>query len=359
MSESSLEQSSEKLQAEIYRLEAFDMILPSNFNIHFHFSAHKTKEDMGDADLVGSLVKQSDIVIPEELSWDSRVLKMYKRISSGGYKEYCQLRDVFNQQGEHFAAEQLRAIYSTRKVITYVDVGRENPFYKDVKLLMNSAIGEEAADDESVELSPINPTSFDEHIDHTIAVNKTFLTANQYRERLIMHRLGTSILELVEQHPKLSKKQDINILMFMGATHTSLFHAARAAAKDGQPVTRTFGERNITFGASHELLRAGLMGIELTRDLERKLVVKSLAEKIINITGDVFDLWQDLTRYQIRSLSSRLSNEVSEDEVREWDGWLFEFATAKEGKMPVGENIGEQIVNRIRQVIVANNRDVV
>jgi hypothetical protein len=292
-------------QQVIAETEAIELLaLPTRTNVHIHFSPHSSAEDIGDENEFKRHMKRADIFIPEEVSWNEEVKKSMQQIAKGNHKEYEPIRRAAQDMNMGFMGAVLKTLYNSHTAVDFVDVGRDHPLWIAVGSLMGSTEDvEEAMPEVAQEVE-----SIDDYCKDRLDCVENWIIANRFRERFMLASLPEVIRSNVAVRPRLRKKPEVNVLMTLGTVHTNVYHQLCRVAGATNHITRSFSEPNIVFSEWNELIRAGLLNIDMGPELKKELVIKSFLTDFTREIARDMDLVERLGRYTIQAKARQINN---------------------------------------------------
>lgn len=254
--------------------------LPEGVNVQFFFTAHDSAEDLGDYDRLRGCVEASDIFLKELVFWDDNnpFTKDFNKVSRGDQKAYDRLLLGSMNGGDTYTPKWLRALRGTGTVVTSVDVGARNPLVSSVHSLMHIEDGVHSQTSFPISHDPV------ESVQHSLSIVNDFAIAQKYRERHMLTQLGPRLQRVISDNPKLARKDAINVMFEMGASHTSLFHTLRKQVGE-ERVSRTFSEKPIWVEPS-QILRAKLMGMEMEPEVVHELILRGYMSGTVIALGE-------------------------------------------------------------------------
>src|SRR5262245_11129781 len=132
----SLETSRARVEEGIDRIQDGEIWLPDGVNIHFHFSAHHSAEDLGDPESFKNLVRGADVVLLERAQWNEAALKGYNKVSKGDFRELTKQLNYYRQNGDDFNVQVSQAIYNSRRPIGFMDMSSRDELSTETHTLM-------------------------------------------------------------------------------------------------------------------------------------------------------------------------------------------------------------------------------
>ena len=149
---------------------------------------------------------------------------------------------------------------------------------------------------------------------------------HEERETYMLKQLQPQIQELLKTHPELRGRQEINVLLSVGGTHTSL---GRYLKKDYQ-TTRRFSRIPMIFPYRDEALRRHMF----SKPVDDELVARIVAEHLLSKAHKKFFITDDSIKdvKSIRKLVSKFSFEELEEmfegahDLNEWANMFVEGA---------------------------------
>ncbi len=266
--------------------------------INIFYGGHKTGEDQ--RGLKKEFAK-ADVYVPEYPSWTPETLEIFQRVSEGSLEPDDAVKRL-NPSSRKAKLADLRILYNSNKPIIFADVSATNPiFWENVDQLSRWA---ELTD------APALNTSFVEYLEHIRNAIKDLTQAQKERENYILLNLGPKIKELLKEHPELKNRERLNVLLNLGAAHTSVFRTLR---ENKQEVHRAFNNMPQIFSYTEE----GIRSVLFNRDIGDELISKISLELLFR---DELEQWasgkakDSIGRNKIyRTVLSQISIKDTED----------------------------------------------
>lgn len=246
------------------------LVLPEQASIHFYFTPHGLAED---APRMPELIRKADIFAPEVLNWSPEHAFAYEKISKGDRKVLESWRAVLPEGS--FSAFQLKSLYNTWVPVVMFDIEEGNPIVDAVHTSLDD-----------LSLSEIYRPDFEDTIH---AMREKFVDglgpSAQQREEHMVVKLSERVTELIEKHPKLRHKDDVSVLVTLGAEHTNVYHQIRRLHQNPQNVTREFDKLPIIYPNFINCMRALQFGKLLTDTM----IARSFADNIVHAAINIRD----------------------------------------------------------------------
>jgi len=187
-----------------------DAYLPSNVALHFYFAPHRTVEQFDEGK---PLLQRADVFIPEAAGWNEQTQKDFNSISKGGdekrYRKLVEAQQIHLNSG--YAREQYEGLKGTYKPVVLIDAHRDRA---------DLNVGDFTKRYRKGITSDVEDTL------HGVASALASIAEMAYARDLIMgDNLGPKVTELVTNHPRLSNKEQVNVLLVLGFSHTELYQA--------------------------------------------------------------------------------------------------------------------------------------
>lgn len=200
----------------------------------FYFSAHHHPKDF---EQMRREFEEADIYISEQHGWTQDDLETIRAISAGTQTP-AHLRKGQTAQTAGETEDEL--LYNSHKPVCFVDLPEGHELEK--------------ADDGQEDLS--RATGEFENNDFEDAIHSTQTAAEkaadflEQKDQWIAENIKREIPKILEEHPEFRNKNQIKILVQMGASHLPI---RRLVADSFQ--TRRAGEKDFSFGFYDELIR--------------------------------------------------------------------------------------------------------
>lgn len=260
-------------------------------NYHFLYSAHRTAEDFKNLE---EAFKKADIYVPEMAEWTNDGLEKYRAVSEGLL--YPKGLTDFGSSNE----KELEVLYKSRKPIIFVDtfVARDK----------------ELIDEENQTMRLLGPISndfkngdFGRSLIMIRSLLKDLATTIVRREAIIKENLRIKIDEFVKNNPEYNMRPKVEVLVSLGAAHTSVFMKMRRA---GEQVERKFSKPLLIYGSFNEALRRNIFGKEVSDELLAKAEVESFL---------LFPVLKELTQDTLRlnSILKKITNKLTFEDIRD------------------------------------------
>lgn len=232
--------------------EKKDMKEPK-INIRIWYGSHETKED---ALLFSEEFKKANVFIPEAMAWTPEALDAFRKVSNGEMlPEEC--ISLFGNTISDFTKQEIQMLYKSGKFVTFVDVPDGHPIVERDRALRFPQIYFKKDFQDVVQ-------SFKDYYAQDAGLIKE-------RETFIVERLKEFIALLKQEGesgdanrrilPKDTQKNQTNILIFLGAAHTGVFHYTKRDRIDQS--SRSFASMPYLFPIEGEIYRRYLFGKEV------------------------------------------------------------------------------------------------
>jgi hypothetical protein len=189
------------------------IFLPPNVTLHIFFTYHGSKELFGDTAHFTNLIKNADIVVPENSVWSNEILKMQNDISRGNERIWRSAKEGVIKEANPFFVDFFHiyydALYGSHAKVTYVDIQDESR-------------GQEKLEEKLKTVVNFNLT-VDQNLASIQNLLKEIAERQQNREDHMIKNLGPRLTQVIEPNPKLSKKKRVSALMIIGSSHTRIF----------------------------------------------------------------------------------------------------------------------------------------
>lgn len=257
--------------------------------IHYDifYSSHESAEDAAGFE---NEFKKADIYFPESRQWTQSALDLWNAVSSGDITPEDAIAQSAATRGKGFRLRVLRTLYNSRKPIGVVDL----------------PAGHELNDQFVRNLDDF-AFKFDKDFDAALENVKNFsIGADQsLREEYIVSHLKPEIERILDRYPALKAKDKINVLLSLGDSHSSVYHALR---NRGEDVARTYPLLPFVFDYGHEIARRHRWG----KDIDRTLLARAFAEMAFTNM-----LWRpEGDHHKLNLFIRKISSVFSPDEVQ-------------------------------------------
>lgn len=206
---------------------------------HILYGPHKTPEDFKKLE---ELFEKADIYIPERLSHDAKIRDWVNKLSQGKMTPEEVLDRSKASKTSHLL-RQYQIIYNSKKPILFADVpvGHE---------LLEAEKESDKLGGDSLDLfkSGEFKSALKKIRDYVIEEADFELK----REELIKKNLKEKIKEFISNRPELKEKDEVRVLLTLGAFHTKLYHDLK---REGYSASREFTRQPMIYLHSSEAMR--------------------------------------------------------------------------------------------------------
>ena len=189
--------------------------LPENVSFTFHLGHHFNAADLPDWSVLDKTLRTVDIVIPEFVH-DAGSKNVMAAIAMGRQKEYQQFQaDIGDNDMGGWLHAFASSLYGSRTSTANIDVMDTHPAV-DAYIRTEPAVRRAAA------------WSVRERFDDIVPILNANLATIKERDQAILENLKPEIEAIISKNGKLMKKregQPLDVHLYYGATHTSLFDA--------------------------------------------------------------------------------------------------------------------------------------
>lgn len=183
------------------------MSSPENITLEVRLDPHNTRTDFAFFD--DALKDGVDIYIPEHNAYTQESAKGYKKIASGDSKVYQKVKERLNP--DSMFAAQLSALFASRVQVELFDIPAAEYYANPIALT-------QLKDREQ----GVNGSSVNHIVDRFLTTLDLSSRTNTFRNEGIANNLITRLPGFVAQHPRLSQKDEVNVLVTMGDLHLQL-----------------------------------------------------------------------------------------------------------------------------------------
>lgn len=267
--------------------------------IDIFYSPHGSAEDIGGLE---DQLKKADIYIPETFGWSLQYLDALRKLSNGKVTPEMVLQDWGDRNPYYYHRDEnfFNIIYKSKKPIAFLDIPDSHSLVRREK---------------ETKIPDIQfGSNFGQVIDSVRGYIEKAADMQEERETYMLEQLQPQIQELLKTHPKLRGKQEINILLSVGAAHTLLYRNLR---KDYETTT-VFGKKPMIFLYREEALRRHMFNKPVGDDLVARIAAEWTLSKAHR------NLFDTLTNDSLKKAIAmrRLVSRFSFDELKE----MFEGA---------------------------------
>ncbi len=276
-------------------------------NYHILFITHRTAKDYAK---VGQNLKQCDIYIPELFAWHQKMAREYQQLSEGKITP-GELAWRYETGSNSLAKYFWSILYQSHKPIILIDVpsNKDNPQLTDF-------FDKDAKNDQQFKV--IFQKFCEGQLNKAIELAKIFFVNSTKlyleREEIMKNSLEKKVKTTIKNNPTLSKKKKINVLLTLGAAHTSFYHWLKKEHPDNS--RQILAESLIVHDAFSECLLRKIYHKPISDLLiARGLVERLLANYFYQFTDDSIKnmrllrkMSECLTLDDIRQISQRFKD---------------------------------------------------
>lgn len=305
----------EKLKIEIDNLQKEGY----KIDLKFFFETHGSELSKQN---LKKLIKNSDIFIPEFLGWDENILSLYKGISRGFFtpQEIENIKNFFikrvaannsrlfllNQETRNKLAQNISSIFinsviqpfqelDSNKIFTLGEILELGDVILEVLttlLKSNTEIGFADIPFSKIEnyeeflkaffltrKSLLETANFEEALNLLKTSLEKFSYFQKLRDNIIAANIPTTIVNLIKTNSHLqkkAKKENVNILIQLGAFHTGIKHLFNSSDFKTDFIFET---TPFIYSYNTEIARRFYHNKEISKDL----LAKALAEKLLSL----------------------------------------------------------------------------
>lgn len=256
--------------------------------VNIFFSAHRTAKDMEGLE---KPFTHCDIFIPEASGWTDEILEYHRQVSAGALtpEEALKKMDITIEHSFYFAKRKiLEILYNSQRPLTLIDLPQNN----EILNRYNIAQGLIAQDLLGIEMGSVHS-----YLDQKFVILREHLENSAKleieREEFMLQNLYPQVQKLFLAHPQLKNKEHLNVLLFLGAAHTKIYHTLK---KFAQSTKRDMGCMPYAFNTISEIKRRYMFG----KEVSDKLIITFIFEY----------LWLDRIVYPNLELISNNSNKI-------------------------------------------------
>jgi hypothetical protein len=275
------------------------------------YSAHRTAKDFEKLD---EAFPKCDIYVPECSDWTPEILADLQSLSKGEITPKKLMEK--NGWSENASWEKdYEIIYQSQKPILFADLGMGHELEKIdilVRVLFNQSFEEFTDGNFPVALQKMRE----------FAAKKA--EYHQKREEIMKANLETKIKAIIENNPQFKNKEEIKVLLSLGAVHTPLFHSLK---KEKPSTLREFANLPLVFISQDETIRRKMFSKEIKDELLAKMFVEHFLLKYFE---DIADDSNKISRI-VRKISSK----ISLDEIKKISENWRELDTRSFGLPPI------------------------
>lgn len=275
----------------------------SHVEVTLLLGPHSTAADI---DLLKGAIEKCDIFVPELVGFNEREIELIEDISFGRLPA-----SIANPYLYPSFLQLLANIENTHTVIAHADVKKDDEILEEMKRL-----DVELLNIYNIKDPDVAATS---HADVLIKITEL----EKRREQQIALRLPQVILDQILKHQELRKKENIKVLMFMGAMHGSLRDDLKTVSGD---VKTEYTIPYLIHDFAHELRRRYLHG----KEIDYRLKLNALMELLflqISAQGSV-PIYKDKGYTDLSVLIRKHISMFSEGEIKE----IWRLCAGKEVK---------------------------
>lgn len=300
--------------------------------IHIFFGTHGTEQE---AELLRGPIQKADVYIPELASWDPGFKYALEDVVRGRKTpEVIMQERGINPDTDSmfgFTKRQLEILYKSNKLIALADV----PYTNNISQRFSDTITSEIQRPTLRKLVQVMRIKLKERSE-----------AHSDREDFMIIQLEKEMKAILADNPELMKKKQVNILMFLGAAHTRVYHILKKGRKN---VSREFGKMPQFYGYRLEAMRRFQFGKEVnfelgTRVLMEEYLTDLFFKHLIVLTEDI-----DKIIYYIRKIVEKFNvEEIRKIIENETPGALLSTALKqKRIYQPTAETDLDSFINKV------------
>ncbi len=251
--------------------------------VNFFFSAHSSQQDF---DRLPEALKNADVFIPENIGWKKKEEREINT-ASRGEKSPSKLSYI----------EPI--VYNLKIPVIFIDLPDKHA------LLQEFAIGLALERRMTIEFFSGN---FDESLRYEKEAANAMSSVQKQRETFIANELKKKLKNLTQEFPQLKNKKDINVLVSLGAIHTSVHQQLKSEL---QLPKKIISRDTITFPSYAEIIR------RLIKNPQEKISDETYARALLEESLARILLTRiERDHIKILSASRKLAANVSVDQIR-------------------------------------------
>ncbi|MBI2639901.1 MAG: hypothetical protein HYW90_03390 [Candidatus Sungbacteria bacterium] len=231
----------------------------------FFNAIHKTGKDVEN---LPEEIQKADIYIPEAVGWNNETVADYKALARGEIapKELLEKYGAYPEDTtDNWRSKEFEALSNSQKIVLFADLPVGHPLY------------------EKYREGRITPTreikTFADVLAQVKNSLKNFAEAIAIREKHIVSEIIT-IKENIEngQYPELKGKRAVNVLIFLGAIHTPVYHKIKEIDENASRRFSTMPFNYSNYGA--EIVRRYMFGKEVSDELAAKAFLSGYIDSL-------------------------------------------------------------------------------
>jgi len=264
------------------------LVLP-RIKYEFFFAPHAFPKEL---DGLKERFDNADIYIPEARGWNQEQLDVLRAIANGDIDVMQKIPgEEDGAPGLRWNIRFIRMLYNSYKPITFVDV----PEIESKKQKV---------------LEPNWNGTFSDVLNSIREISAYGLQYTRSREKYMLDHLEPRVKELIEEHPSLKAKEEINVLLSLGTAHDPIYIDLK---KRGGETIRFFGQSSPVFLFMEE----GARRLRFNKVIDDDLASKMYLEMIFNgsFGRDMDKLTEDTMKHE--KLSRKIISHFSFDEARQ------------------------------------------
>ena len=300
------------LMPPLYDYRSVHLVDGVDLDIYFPGS-HASEADLGEPGEFKTILKNTDIFLPEMAGWIGDDVGNYNKISKGDFKRYertlKELQLGYGGSHPYFQKALFASLYNTHVSVAFVDLPRGH------RLL--------APLDELVGYVPPSIGSFQDEIDLSRSWLVAFAKLDMKREEHILSSFSQTVEDKIQSNPKLRSRRDnadISVAMLLGSSHAGIYDAFEHTREQTTAVDPNlrfsvtphygFAKRKITF--SEQVHARVIRGLPVDDLLIAKCV---LADRLVQddpamIPGSSTDKFEQMYFSKIDPLSLQELSEL-------------------------------------------------
>jgi hypothetical protein len=254
------------------------------------YSAHETEEDL--AKLSEELKTKLDVYVPEISGWNEEARTIYAGIAAGNINPEKLRADMEHSDPSRF--EELKALYNTGVKVLFADIPSNNDIETENNIIMQNFGSVYTLFYSGYYKPAINKLN---------KLAKAFIDNQAKREAYIEKQLEIGVKQLIDSDEQLKHKNNITVLMRLGALHTSIYHSLKKRPADISAGAKVQAERIFDtsdgiyfYSLFDQLLRKYRFGKKVEEEDLARALIQLMIEKDIN---NFVPVTRTATKYEV------------------------------------------------------------
>lgn len=289
--------------------------LPCEQRIHVkvYLSSHGSSRDYAED---WKIFQQADIVIDEAVGWDSEYVANIQKVVDGEVSPEQELaRDGILPDSPKYQKylAKLNSIFNIQKPFGYIDLPSDHPLNEKMEnLIISFAI--------TANLYFLTPSEEKTHDGFMKVLNewdryiKEVSDIQMQREKYMLAQLKPTISKIINSNSTLKEKEDLEVLISIGAQHTGIYHKLKEEHPD--LTDWEFDPFPYIFDFETEASRAYMFG----KEVNEMLLARSLLQRVLQNTLDISSLSNEEFTKSLRIILSEFSIDDIEEIFKQANG---------------------------------------